>query len=60
VVAFQLTQSDPVHTIDATEFIKHHLTKAQRENGGPDAFRNDWVVNVDENVLADFAKLGLV
>ncbi|KAI5779999.1 armadillo-type protein [Geopyxis carbonaria] len=56
----ELTLSDPVHSVDVTGFIKHHLEKVQNENGGPDAFRNDWVANVDQEVLRDFAKLGLV
>lgn len=56
----QLTHSDPVHAVDVVEFIKHHLTKVQNENGGPDQFRNDWVENVDEHVLGDFAKLGVI
>lgn len=59
LTAFQLTQSDPVHAVDVVEFIKHHLTKVQNENGGPDQFRIDWVENVDKHVLQDFAKLGV-
>jgi hypothetical protein len=56
----QLTESDIVHTIDASHLIKHHLEKVQSENGGPDHFRDTWVVNVDRDVLSEFAKLGLV
>jgi len=51
--------SDPAQSIDIVALVKHHLTKAQSENGGPEAFRNDWVINVDEHVLADFGKLGI-
>jgi hypothetical protein len=56
----QLTESDIVHTIDASHLIKHHLEKVQSENGGPEHFRDTWVVNVDRDVLSEFAKLGLV
>ncbi|KAI5844872.1 armadillo-type protein [Tricharina praecox] len=56
----QLTESDPVHSVDASELIKHHLEKVQNENGGPQAFSDTWVVNVDRDVLSEFAKLGLV
>lgn len=53
----QLTQSDPVHAVDVVEFIKHHLQKAQTENGGGNRFAQEWVANVDKDVLQDFAKL---
>jgi len=55
-----LTESDPVHSVDASDFIKQHLEKVQNENGGPQAFKDTWVVNVDQDVLGEFAKLGLV
>ncbi|KAG0644506.1 armadillo-type protein [Tuber brumale] len=55
----ELLMSDPAQSIDIAALVKHHLTKAQNENGGPESFRNDWVVNVDEHVLADFGKLGI-
>jgi hypothetical protein len=58
--SWQLTQSDPVHAVNVVEFIKHHLTRVQGENGGPDRFREDWVVNVDKYVLEGFAKLGVI
>lgn len=56
----QLTRSDPIHSIDAALLIKHHLEKVQNENGGQYAFREAWVVNVDQDVLSEFAKLQLV
>jgi len=56
----KLTESDPIHCVDASELIKHHLEKVQEENGGPQVFRDTWVVNVDREVLGEFAKLGLV
>lgn len=31
-----------------------------RRSGGMDAFRERWVVNVDEYVLKDFGKLGVL
>ncbi|PWW79173.1 ARM repeat-containing protein [Tuber magnatum] len=55
----ELFTSDPAQSVDIAALVKHHLTKAQNENGGPEAFRNDWVANVDGHVLADFGKLGI-
>ncbi|KAA8911823.1 armadillo-type protein [Sphaerosporella brunnea] len=55
----QLTETDPVHTVDASQLIKHQLEKAQNENGGGRVFAENWLVNVDHDVLAEFAKLKL-
>lgn len=49
-----------MHAVNVVEFIKHHLARVQGENGGPDRFREDWVVNVDKYVLEGFAKLGVI
>lgn len=49
-----------MHAVDVVEFIKHHLQKAQTENGGVDRFAQEWVANVDKDVLQDFAKLGVM
>lgn len=58
--SIQLTQSDPVHALDVVQFIKHHLQKAQTENGGVERFAQEWVANVDKEVLQDFAKLEIM
>lgn len=53
----QLTQSDPVHAVDVVVFTKHHLQKAQTENGGVERFDQDWVANADKDVVQEFMKL---
>ncbi|KAL7268006.1 hypothetical protein RUND412_009385 [Rhizina undulata] len=55
----QFAQSDPVHTLNVKEFVKHHLEKVQAENGGSEVFARDWLANVDKEVVTDFGKLGV-
>jgi len=54
-----LTRTDPVHSIQITEFVRHYLLKAQEENGGAEKFREDWIQNIDVDILNAFLKLGL-
>lgn len=53
----ELAKADPVFTVNVTEWIRHYFQKAQRENGGMELFNEEWLENVDKNVLADFAKV---
>ncbi|KAL8994224.1 MAG: hypothetical protein Q9169_005740 [Polycauliona sp. 2 TL-2023] len=51
--------ADPVHRHDLKCFICEHLQLAITASGGNDAFQNQWVVNVDKDVLQEFSKLGV-
>jgi len=46
----EVTNSDPVHSVNCAEYIKHHLQQVQ-SNFGADRFRNDWLANVDPEVM---------
>lgn len=59
-ISIQMLESDPVNALDVVQTIRHHLQKVQAENGGPEAFQNTWVVNVDQEVLGDFSKLQII
>lgn len=59
-ISIQMLESDPVNSLDVVQTIRHHLQKVQAENGGPEAFQNTWVVNVDQEVLNDFSKLQII
>ncbi len=55
-----LTFSDPVHTVNVVQFIKDHLQQAIQQCGGENVFRDEWLVNVDVDVVQAFGKLGIM
>ena len=55
-----LSLSDPVHSIRTTQWISHHLQLAMQACGGQEAFQNEWLINVDKDVVAAFGKLGIL
>lgn len=55
-----LTYSDDVHTTNLTEFIKHHLQQAIAASGGNEQFQEQWLVNVDQDVVKAFSALGIM
>lgn len=55
-----LSARDDVHTINLTEFIKHYLQQAIAAAGGWESFQEQWLVNVDKEVVDGFSKLGIV
>lgn len=52
-----VTSRDPVHTIRTYAFVTERLQGLVQKSGGEGAFSENWVVNVDKEVLADFEKL---
>lgn len=52
--------SDPVHTINLQQFIKYHLDNAINRCGGGDRFQEEWLVNVDKDVVKSFGELGIM
>ncbi|KAL9027573.1 MAG: hypothetical protein Q9180_007311 [Flavoplaca navasiana] len=55
----KLMFADPVHRFDLKPFIREHLQQAIVACGGNEAFQEQWVVNVDKDVLSEFSKLGI-
>ncbi|KAI9762174.1 MAG: hypothetical protein M1835_008068 [Candelina submexicana] len=55
-----LTFSDPVHTINITEFIRHHLKGVIAACNGQETFQRDWLGNVDQDIITSFGRLGVL
>lgn len=49
---------DPVHAVNAWEFVKGRLEGVVQACGGGEAFEREWAVNVDRDVLEGWGKLG--
>ncbi|KAJ6264602.1 hypothetical protein Dda_0751 [Drechslerella dactyloides] len=54
----ELVATDPVHTINIVEWVRHYLLEAQNRHGA-EAFKVKCIDNVDKDVLADFMKLNI-
>lgn len=49
-------EQDPVHTVHTLQYVKEKLQNVVDECGGEMEFRQKWVVNIDRDVLAGFAR----
>ncbi|PSR77713.1 armadillo-type protein [Coniella lustricola] len=52
-----LVAGDPLHTVRTYAFVNERLQSLVARAGGEAAFRDNWVINVDRDVLARFEKL---
>ena len=52
--------SDPVHRVNVKESIRDCLQQAINASGGQDSFRQNWLVNVDPDVIKSFGALGVL
>ncbi|KAH8700376.1 putative importin 11 [Talaromyces proteolyticus] len=52
--------SDVVHRINIRDFIKERLQAVINACGGAQQFQNEWLVNVDREVLTEFGSLGIL
>lgn len=52
-----VTSRDPVHTIRTYAFVTERLQGLVQKSGGEGPFSENWVINVDKEVLTDFEKL---
>lgn len=52
-----ITTRDPVHALRTYAFVTERLQGLVQRTGGEAAFRENWVVNVDSDVLSGFEKL---
>ena len=50
----QLVSRDPAHTIKLTTVIMEAMNHAQQLNGGPELFQQQYLHDVDPNVLREF------
>lgn len=55
-----MTYADPVRSVKITEWIRHYLQQAIEGCGSQENFQSEWLVNVDGEVVAAFAKLGIM
>lgn len=55
-----MTYSDAVHAISLQGFVKKQLQRTINACGGFERFQQEWLVNVDQDVLAAFSKLGIM
>lgn len=56
----QLSCSDPIHTENLITFIRKRLQQAITVSGGEQNFQDEWLVNVDKDVIKAFGQLGIV
>ncbi|KAK5122921.1 hypothetical protein LTR85_003486 [Meristemomyces frigidus] len=54
----RLTYSDEVHTVNLPDFVRTRLQQAISACGG--SFEQDWLVNVDKEVVNSFSQLGIM
>jgi hypothetical protein len=50
---------DPVHKINIRHFVTEHLRQLVSTCGGIERFQEDWLVNVDREVVEGFGRLGV-
>ncbi|PNS13940.1 hypothetical protein CAC42_1431 [Sphaceloma murrayae] len=56
----EVTFGDPVHRIGVVGFVRERLGEVIVACGGEGRFREEWLVNVDGDVVAAFGKLGIM
>ncbi|KAK8215722.1 armadillo-type protein [Phyllosticta capitalensis] len=55
-----LIYSDPVHRVNLVACVRETLGRVVQGCGGEDAFRDEWLLNVDQDVVAAFGRLGVM
>jgi hypothetical protein len=55
-----LASSDSVHRINLKELVKWALGIAIEKCGGSERFQQEWLVNVDKEIVEHFGKLNIV
>ncbi|KAL2369906.1 hypothetical protein RJ035_005537 [Blastomyces gilchristii] len=54
------SNADPVHKINFRHFVTENLRGVVGACGGMDKFRDEWLINVDREVVNGFGELGLL
>ncbi len=52
--------ADEIHTINLPAFVKETLSRTVQAVGGEAVFQQEWIVNVDRDILDGFVKLGVM
>lgn len=56
----KLAYADPVRRLDTKVFVRQKLEATVAANGGREAFEQNWLIHVDEDVVRGFKALGVV
>lgn len=56
----EMTHTDVGHTVKLPDFVKQQLDAAGAACGGSERFQQEWLVNVDKDVVDAFLKLGVI
>ncbi|PGH35850.1 hypothetical protein GX50_01308 [[Emmonsia] crescens] len=54
------SNADPVHKINFRHFVTENLRGVVEACGGMDKFRDEWLINVDREVVNGFGELGVL
>ena len=55
-----LMMKDPVRRIDVKDYVRQRMSAAIQQGGGEEAFREQWLINVDQDVLKAFRETGIL
>lgn len=56
----EIMAADEIHTINLPAFVKETLSRTVQAVGGEAVFQQEWIVNVDRDILDGFVKLGVM
>ncbi|KAF2093794.1 ARM repeat-containing protein [Rhizodiscina lignyota] len=56
----QLSATDPIHTVNLITFVRERLQQAVAICGGEKVFQEEWLANVDQDVIKAFGHTGIV
>ena len=56
----QLEHEDPVHSISVRDFVAQALRSTVEACGGQERFSNEWLVNVDKDVVTSFTQMAIM
>ena len=59
-LVLQILFADPVHRINIKDFVRQRIQQAIMSCGGQDIFQNDWMVNVDQDIVRSFGALAVL
>jgi hypothetical protein len=55
-----LQSADPVHKVNLKDLVKYAVGVVVEKYGGAARFQEEWLVNVDKEIVEQFGKLGVV
>jgi hypothetical protein len=55
-----LQSADPVHKVNLKDLVKYAVSVVIEKCGGPARFQEEWLVNVDKEIVDQFGKLNVV